>query len=402
MLILADDLGFSDLGCYGGEIRTPNLDGLAAERPAVHAVLQLRPLLPDAGQPAHRPVSAPGRRRPHDRRPRLPGYRGYLAAEHCVTIAEVAASRPATARSWSASGTSAGRSGRAPIDRGFDEFYGMIGGLPRSSGTRTCYTRLPAGRPKRTYRRAASTPPTPSPTTPSTSSPTRARAGEAVLPVPGVQRRRTSRCTRSRTTSRSTQDVYAEGWDRLREDAARAGSGSSASSARTDAADAAVAVQDAGRLPPNRRQPGLGHARRRPPGRPRPAHGRLRRDGRPAWTATSAGVVDDLQQHGELDNTLILFLSDNGACAEWDPFGFDGAQRAEERPPHGRRARRDGRAEDVPQLRQRVGERRQHAVPAVQALLPRGRHPHAADRPLAEGDRRQGRIPRPGRARRST
>lgn len=30
LLILADDLGFSDLGCYGGEIATPNLDSLAA------------------------------------------------------------------------------------------------------------------------------------------------------------------------------------------------------------------------------------------------------------------------------------------------------------------------------------------------------------------------------------
>jgi arylsulfatase A-like enzyme len=29
LLILADDLGFSDLGCYGGEIATPNLDALA-------------------------------------------------------------------------------------------------------------------------------------------------------------------------------------------------------------------------------------------------------------------------------------------------------------------------------------------------------------------------------------
>src|SRR5512139_2940767 len=29
LLILADDLGWSDLGCYGGEIRTPNLDALA-------------------------------------------------------------------------------------------------------------------------------------------------------------------------------------------------------------------------------------------------------------------------------------------------------------------------------------------------------------------------------------
>ena len=30
LVILADDLGFSDLGCYGGEIATPNLDQLAA------------------------------------------------------------------------------------------------------------------------------------------------------------------------------------------------------------------------------------------------------------------------------------------------------------------------------------------------------------------------------------
>src|SRR5215468_3611452 len=31
VVILTDDMGFSDLGCYGGEIQTPNLDSLAAD-----------------------------------------------------------------------------------------------------------------------------------------------------------------------------------------------------------------------------------------------------------------------------------------------------------------------------------------------------------------------------------
>jgi len=29
VIIMSDDMGFSDLGCYGGEIETPNLDALA-------------------------------------------------------------------------------------------------------------------------------------------------------------------------------------------------------------------------------------------------------------------------------------------------------------------------------------------------------------------------------------
>src|ERR1700728_3931980 len=31
LIILNDDMGFSDIGCYGGEIQTPNLDHLASQ-----------------------------------------------------------------------------------------------------------------------------------------------------------------------------------------------------------------------------------------------------------------------------------------------------------------------------------------------------------------------------------
>ena len=30
VIIMSDDMGYSDIGCYGGEIQTPALDGLAA------------------------------------------------------------------------------------------------------------------------------------------------------------------------------------------------------------------------------------------------------------------------------------------------------------------------------------------------------------------------------------
>ena len=30
VLIMVDDMGYSDIGCYGGEILTPNIDALAS------------------------------------------------------------------------------------------------------------------------------------------------------------------------------------------------------------------------------------------------------------------------------------------------------------------------------------------------------------------------------------
>lgn len=38
-------------------------------------------------------------------------------------------------------------------------------------------------------------------------------------------------------------------------------------------------------------------------------------------------ILRQLEKGGNLDDTLILFTSDNGACYEWGPFGFDGHSR---------------------------------------------------------------------------
>ena len=34
VVILVDDMGISDIGCYGSEIQTPNLDRLGRQKPA--------------------------------------------------------------------------------------------------------------------------------------------------------------------------------------------------------------------------------------------------------------------------------------------------------------------------------------------------------------------------------
>jgi len=66
LLVVADDLGFSDLGCYGGEINTPVLDGLADAGVRFSQFSNTARCSPSRASPADRTASAPdGYRDPH-------------------------------------------------------------------------------------------------------------------------------------------------------------------------------------------------------------------------------------------------------------------------------------------------------------------------------------------------
>ncbi len=61
LVILADDLGYSDLGCYGSEIHTPNLDKLAQQGVRFNHFYNTKPELSDTCFPVDRTLSTSSR-----------------------------------------------------------------------------------------------------------------------------------------------------------------------------------------------------------------------------------------------------------------------------------------------------------------------------------------------------
>ena len=118
-------------------------------------------------------------------------------------------------------------------------------------------------------------------------------------------------------------------------------------------------------------------------------------------------VLAFVEELGERDNTIVVLVSDNGACAEGGALGsindarlWNGipAGRRELRAPH-RRDRQPSRAQQLP-----VGldDGRQHAVPALEARGARGRRRRSVHRALAARHRRPRRDPARSSRTRST
>jgi len=140
VVILVDDMGFSDIGCFGAEVRTSNLDRLAQRglrftqmyncaRCCPTRASLLTGLYPHQAGVGHM-VGNHGVRE----------YQGYLR-DDCVTIAEVlreSGYRTLMSGKWHVGGgyqankpetwTPGAEDHPIPVQRGFDEHYGMLGG----------------------------------------------------------------------------------------------------------------------------------------------------------------------------------------------------------------------------------------------------------------------------------
>jgi arylsulfatase len=132
LLVLTDDMGYSDLGCMGGEIQTPNLDALAAGGARLTQFYNTARCCPTRASlltGLHPHAAGMGHMGEKTK------YEGYTGTIHsrCVTIAE--AIKPAGYRTYAVGKWHVthpyGPNGpitHYPLQRGFDKYYGTITG----------------------------------------------------------------------------------------------------------------------------------------------------------------------------------------------------------------------------------------------------------------------------------
>lgn len=315
VLILADDLGYSDLGCFGGEIETPVLDSLAFNGLRLTHFYTTGRCCPSraallTGQYPHR--VGLGHMAGNDLA--RPGYRGRVAQD-AVTLAET----------LSAGGYRTFMSGKwhlgtdDPTDHGFEQFYGTLVSAKHFFDP-DHLIRLPKDQPTRTYEEGTY------------------YATDAVTDH-ALDFLDTARTTPDKPfflylaynaphfplqapaeLIRKYETRYSSGWDQLRNERIEQ-------------------MKKRGIIPPNTKLSKRSTWKN---------YGETESGTNPAWDTLSktrqtdlaqrmaiyaamvdrmdqqiGRVIQSLKDQNEFSNTLIIFTSDNGACFEWDPFGFD-------------------------------------------------------------------------------
>jgi arylsulfatase len=130
VLIMADDMGYSDIGCYGGEVATPHIDRLAGEGLRFTSFYNAARCCPTrasllTGIYPHE-AGMGGMVNPSGKMAENVAYQGFLN-EECVTIAEVlkeAGYYTAMSGKWHVGEERP----HWPVDRGFENYFGLISG----------------------------------------------------------------------------------------------------------------------------------------------------------------------------------------------------------------------------------------------------------------------------------
>jgi arylsulfatase A-like enzyme len=326
IIILADDLGYSDLGCYGSEIETPHIDGLAANGIRMTTCYNSARCCPTraslmTGLYPHQ--AGVGSFNVDTSKKNGPAYTGRLLPS-TVTLAEVL--KQSGYATYMVGKWHIGEPG--PTKSGFDESYGYDEEHSQDQWDASKYLRQPNGRTNEI-------------------TPKGVFYATDVFNDYALEFIRQGQATKKpwflylahssphfpiqapKATIDKYEARYRAGWDVLR-------------SQRFAKQQAIGLATDTWKLSPRSMVPvdspaiSNGYS-----GKENPAWDSLPEDRRADLArrmATFAAMVDHvdqgvgritahLKETKQLDNTLIIFLSDNGACYEWGPFGFDGTSR---------------------------------------------------------------------------
>ncbi len=323
ILIMADDLGYSDLGCYGGEIKTPNLDRLAANG------LRMTQLYNTARCCSTRASLLTGLY-PHQAGVGamtadngLPGYRGFLT-DRCVTLAQVlgeAGYQTFISGKWHLRGK--GNQDCTPTNRGFDEFYGHFKAYA-SFYRPDIFERHPPERPKREY--SSDFYATDAITDHALDFIEQARGREDPYFLYLAYNAPHFPLQAPEEAIDRYVATYEKGWDEIREERYER-------MVKLGVIPADFQLSPRGHVTkvPNRNKTSPYYNQQIPSWDSLPENRKADLVRRMATYAAMVEIMDrnigrvisDLKENQELDDTLLVFLSDNGACAEWDPYGFD-------------------------------------------------------------------------------
>ena len=130
LLIVADDLGYSDIGPFGSATSTPNIDALAAEGVTLAQFHVFPNCAPTRGAmmtgvDPHRAGLGGNPEVAADNQKGQPGYEGHLRSD-VVTIAELL--RDAGYRTYMAGKWHLGKDGNDPSSRGFERSFALLNG----------------------------------------------------------------------------------------------------------------------------------------------------------------------------------------------------------------------------------------------------------------------------------